>query len=478
MKLHQAASGVALAAVLTALNPAPAAAHGLVGRADLPIPDWLFTWGAIAVLLISFVLLAAAWRRPRLQDDAWRPLPPRLSYVLSGRAVELAGGAIGVALLGLVVYAGLFGADSTSANIAPTLVYVIFWLGLVPISVLAGDVFRLLNPWRAIGRAAGWLFARVWSRPAEAVEYPPRLGYWPAVIGLLAFGWLELVAPTGDRPVTVAIATLVYSTLTLAAMALFGVERWCDRGETFSVYFGLFARLSPWERRGPVLGLRRPLSGLAHWPADSGSVALLAAMIGIVSFDGLSAGRPFNEAVDAPLGWLREHLGLAPSAALQLVFGAGLLLTIVATAAFYRLGIAGTPTSASARSHGQLARDFTHTLVPIALAYVGAHYVSLLLFQGQALGYLASDPLGTGADVLGTADAAIDYELLGAEVLWYLQVAFVVIGHLIALVLAHDRALAIFGEARTAMRSQYPLLVVMVGYTTLALWLLAQAREA
>ena len=472
-----ALTGVAAAAGVMVLSPAPAAAHGLVGRADLPVPDWLFTWGAIAVLLVSFALLAVAWRRPRLQDVDWRPLPAGLSRVLASGAIEIAGGAIGVAGLVLVIYAGLFGADSTSANIAPTFVYVIFWLGLVPVSLLAGDVFRVLNPWRAIARAVGWVFARVRPRPTEPIDYPRRLGYWPAVVGLLAFGWLELVAPTGDRPMTVAIATLIYSTLTLAAMALFGTERWCERGETFSVYFGLLARLSPWERRSRALGLRPPLAGLPQWRAGAGAVALLAAMIGIVSFDGLSAGQPFNDAVAAPLAWLRDDVGIEPSPALQLVFGAGLLLMTLATAAFYRLGINATPTPESARSRGQLAREFVHTLVPIALAYVGAHYVSLLLFQGQALGYLASDPLGTGADFLGTAGAAIDYQLVGAEMLWYLQVGFVVAGHVVALVLAHDRALALFGDARAAMRSQYPLLVVMVGYTTLALWLLAQARE-
>ena len=470
-------AGAALGAGVTALAPARAEAHGLVGRADLPIPDWLFTWGAVAVLLVSFVLLAVAWRHPRLQDAAWRPLPAGVSRALTSGFVEVAGGAIGVSLLGLVIYAGLFGADSTSANIAPTFVYVVFWLGLVPVSLLCGDVFRVLNPWRAIGRGAGWLFARVSASPSAAMAYPAALGYWPAVLGLIAFGWLELVAPNGDRPTTVAVATLVYSTLTLAAMALYGTERWCERGETFSVYFGLLARLSPWQRRGRALGLRRPLSGLAQWPGGSGAVALLAAMIGIVSFDGLSAGQPFNDAIDAPLTSLRDGLGLSPSTALQLVFGAGLVLMILATAAFYRLGIAGTPRREAGRSHGRLAQDFVHTLVPIALAYVGAHYVSLLLFQGQALGYLASDPLGTGLDLLGTADAAIDYQLVGAEALWYLQVAFVVVGHVVALVLAHDRALVIFGDARAAMRSQYPLLVVMVGFTVLALWLLAQARE-
>ena len=469
----------AAAALLLAagLLPAPAQAHGLVGRADLPIPDWLFTWGAVAVLLVSFVVLAVAWRQPRLQDDTWRPLPAGLSRLLTSRGVEIAAGLIGVAALGLVVYAGLFGIDVPTANIAPTFVYVAFWLGLVPVSVFFGDVFRLLNPWRAIGRAASWLFTRASSGTAAPLRYPARLGYWPAVGGLLAFGWLELVSPTGDQPVTVAIATLIYSTLTFSAMALFGVEKWCEKGETFSVYFGLFARLSPWERRPQGLGLRRPLAGLARWPGGSGSVALLAAMIGIVSFDGLSAGQPFNDAIGGPLTWLRDDLGLEPSPALQAIFGAGLVLMTVAAGTFYRLGISGTPAGSGGRSHRQLAHAFVHSLVPIALAYVCAHYFSLLIFQGQALGYLASDPLGTGANLLGTADAGIDYALVGAEALWYLQVAFVVVGHVVALVLAHDRALALFGDARAALRSQYPLLVIMVGYTTLALWLLAQARE-
>jgi len=115
--------------------------------------------------------------------------------------------------------------------------------------------------------------------------------------------------------------------------------------------------------------------------------------------------------------------------------------------------------------------------VPIALAYVAAHYVSLLLLQGQAIAPLASDPLGQGRDILGTATWTVNYGLLGASTFWYLQVAFVVAGHLAALALAHDSALAVFPDVRSATRSQYWLLGVMVGFTTLALWLLTQARE-
>jgi hypothetical protein len=124
----------------------------------------------------------------------------------------------------------------------------------------------------------------------------------------------------------------------------------------------------------------------------------------------------------------------------------------------------------------QLARAFVHTLVPIALAYVAAHYLTLLLFQGQALSFLASDPLGDGSNLFGTADIQIDYTLIGANATWYWQVGFVVAGHVLALTLAHDRALALYQDAKLGVRSQYWMLAVMVGFTSLALWLLSQAN--
>lgn len=471
------ASTGAAAVVSLAAAPAPASAHGLVGRADLPIPDWLFSWGAATVLIVSFLALAAAWTRPKLQAPAWRPLPAGLDRVLSSRAVTVLCGAIGVALLAVTIWAGLFGTEATPENFAPTFVYVGFWLGLVPLSVLFGDVFRAFNPWCAMGRATGALARRLGGGTSEPLPYPTWLGYWPAAAGLLAFGWFELVSPRGDEPLVVAVLALIYTGVTLAAMAIYGVERWSERGEAFSVYFGLFARLSVFERRDGHLGVRPPLSGLPRWPVAPGAVALLATMIGVVTFDGLSAGQSFYEGMRGPLGWLRDSVGLSPRTALQAVFALTMFATVLLVAGFYWLGIRGARTVAREFSTSGLARSFAHTLVPIALAYVGAHYVSLLLLQGQALGALASDPLGRGWDLLGSADSEINYGLLGAETFWYLQVGFVVIGHVAALVLAHDRALAIFDDAKAAVRSQYWLLTVMVGFTTLALWLLAQARE-
>jgi hypothetical protein len=451
--------------------------HGISVRSDLPIPEWLFGWAAAMVLVVSFVALAVLWPEPRLQKPTWRPLPGGIGRVLASRPVEIVCGAIGVFLLGLTIYAGLEGTQSTTANFAPTFIYVIFWLGLVPLSVVFGDVFRAFNPWRAIGRAVAWV-ARTTSRgelPAP-LEYPAWLGRWPAAAGIFCFATMELVASNGDQPESLAIAVLIYSALTFIAMALYGVERWMDHGEAFSVYFNLFSRLSPVETRGGEVGLRKPLSGLPRLEALPGTVGLVAVMIGSVSFDGFSGKRPWNS-VSPDIGEFFQDRGLSPEHALELTFLLGLIGGVLFVAGFYWLGVLGARSVGGGFSARRLAHEFAHSLVPIALAYVAAHYFTLLLFQGQAIFYLASDPLGKGSDIFGTADTQIDYSLIGADATWYWQVGFVVTGHVAALILAHDRALALYDDAKLAVRSQYWMLAVMVGFTSLALWLLSSANS-
>jgi hypothetical protein len=451
-------------------------AHGLVARSDLPIPQWLFGWAAAMVLLVSFVVLAVLWPEPKLQREHWRPMPAALSRVLGSRPLEILWGAIGAALLVLVVYAGLRGTQSSTANFTPTFIYVIFWLGLVPLSVLFGDVFRAFNPWRSIGRAVGWTAARVARGGLPApLAYPERLGHWPAAIGIFLFAVMELVASNGDQPDTLAVATLLYSGLTFVAMALYGVETWIARGEAFSVYFNLFSRLSPVEMRDGVLGLRRPLSGLADLKPVAGTLPLLAVMIGSVSFDG-AAEAPIWTGIAPDIARFFQDVGLSPQRALELTFLLGLIAAILLVYGFYRLGVLGAKSVGGGFSADRLARAFVHTLVPIALVYVAAHYFTLLLFQSQALGYLISDPLGDGSNLFGTANSQIDYTLIGSNGTWYWQVGFIVTGHVAALTLAHDRALALYDSARLAVRSQYWMLAIMVGFTSLALWLLSQAN--
>jgi hypothetical protein len=451
-------------------------AGGLLGRADLPIPEWLFGWAAAMVLVVSFVALAILWPEPRLEGDRWRPLPGLLGRVPASRPVEVLCGAIGVALLGVVVYTGLDGTQSPAANFAPTFVFVIFWIGLVPVSVVFGDVFRAFNPWRAVGRAVGWTATRVVRQGLPApLAYPERLGHWPAAIGVFAFATLELVISGGDKPETVAIATLVYSALTFIAMALYGVEAWCERGEAYSVYFNLFSRISPFETRDGRLGVRPLLAGLAHLKAGAGTAALLAVMIGSVSFDGAGEA-PIWTGIAPDLSNFFGDLGLSPQPAFELAFLVGLTAAVLIVYGVYRLGVLGAKSVGGGFSAERLSRAFAHSLVPIAFAYVMAHYFTYLLFRGQAIFFLASDPLGDGSDLFGTATKQIDYGLIGSTATWYWQVAFVVAGHVAGLTLAHDRALALYADAKLAVRSQYWMLAVMVGFTSLALWLLSQAN--
>jgi hypothetical protein len=481
----RASTTAAALLVVTAALPAPALAHGLIQRANLPLPEWLFGWAAAVVLVVSFVALAVLWPQPRLEHAGWRPLPGRLGALLGSRVLEVAAGALGVALLALVVVAGFAGSQNALSNFAPTFVFITFWVGVAFASALFGDVFRALNPWRALGRAGGWLARSTSARRRHAATdsperahraYPERLGRWPAAAGLLVFTWIELVSGWGEQPRTLAALVVAYTVLTLAAQAVFGVERWTQRGEAFSVYFGLLSRISAFATRDRVVGVRSPLGGLPRLDVVPGTIALVMVMIGTVTFDGLGQGRVWSNVS----GWLDDGLGtaLAATTAHDVTETLGLLACVGLVAGFYALGCHWASRLAPGISADRVRRAFVHSLVPIALVYVAAHYLTFLLFEGQGIAYLVSDPLGRGWDLFGTASAAVDYGVISQNQAWYAQVACVVAGHVAALTLAHDRALVLYGEARTAARSQYAMLAIMVGFTTLALWLLAQAGTA
>jgi len=476
MHLKRAAAVCAAVLAGTFAIPEPAAAHGLVGRADLPIPAWLFGWAAAVVLIVSFAALATLWQTPKLEgDDRFRPAPEGLSFTLVNPATEFFAGLIGVLLLGVTIWSGLAGVQSPPANFAPTFIYVIFWVGLVALSLLLGDIFRAFNPWRAIARAAGWVASRVSGPMPAPFRYPERLGRWPAVLGLLGFAWMELAYRNGSDPSTLAIAALVYSAATLLGIACFGTEIWISRAEAFSVYFNLFSRLSPVTVREGRLGLRRALSAVTRLEAFPGTIVLLFVMIGTVMFDGASEGSPWVDiAPDIQDRFI--DIGFGPASSLELTFTLGMLLALGIVALIYAIGVFGIRTI-DRRPAIEIARSFSHTLVPIAAAYVLAHYFSLLAYNGQAIGYLASDPLGKGWDLFGTADKAIDYGVVSATAIWYVQVGVLVAGHVCGLILAHDRALALYGKARAATTSQYWMLAVMVAFTTFGLFLLSQANQ-
>ncbi len=452
--------------------PDAALAHGLVGREDLPIPKWLFGWAATVVLVASFVGLAVLWPKPRLErreERRWFGVPKILDPIC---------GAIGVAIFVLIVYAGYDGSQTATNNINEVFIFILFWVGVAVVSLIFGDVFKAFNPWRATARGVAWVASKASRKGLPApMAYPVWLGRWPAVAGILGFAWIELVYTGRQDPSHLATLALVYAALQFIGMSLYGVESWNRYGDGFGVYFGLFARISPlnWVR-GEVR--RRPiLSGLTTLDVVPGTVALLCTMIGTTSFDGFSTGPAWTSLAPKLTDALR-NLGLSQSSALEGALTIGLVSCVLVVSGLYWLGVSGMrrENRAGATSK-QLAARFVHSLVPIAIAYIVAHYFSLLAYDGQRIGYLVSDPLGLGHDYFGTATLTVNYAWISATGIWYVQVGALVCGHVAGLILAHDRALVTFKENRTATRSQYWMLAVMIAFTSLGLWLLSSANS-
>jgi hypothetical protein len=344
----------------------------------------------------------------------------------------------------------------------------------VVLSVLLGDVFQAFNPWRALALAGGRLLRTVTGRTiAEPVPYPDRLGRWPAVAALVAFVWLELsygvrglpdegLEIPGVAPSTVALAAVFYSLYTFLGMAVFGVETWLRRGEAFSVYFGMFASLAPVELRDGAL-VRRPwLSGSTRWAAGvPGSAALVLATIALTVFDDARDLLLSRYWIDV-WTWLTDA-GIDSLNARRLTntLFMGVVLAVVAGA--YAIAVP---------AKRRLA--FAHAFVPIALAYLVAHYFSFFVQQEQAqFTYLISDPLGRGWDLFGTAGHRIDFAVLGDTAIWCVQVGALVIGHAMALALAHDRALVVYRDPGEVARSQRAMLALAVAFTLLALALIS-----
>ncbi len=476
-----AAVAIALAATAAALFPSGASAHALIGKQDLPLPEWLFIYGSIVILVISFVGLLLGWRRPHLEDPSTRPLE-RASKVLLGAPAQALAGTIGVALLVLVAWTGLTGTVAPDRNFSLTFVFATFWIGFALLSVVAGNVFAAFNPWRAVGRVSSAAFSRLVGQSAPApLRYPERLGRWPAAGGLIAFLLLELVwgqsgFPAGGiTPREVAVASLVYSIYTWVAMSLYGVDRWLERGETFSVYFGMFASLAPLTVEEGRIVARRPLAGSTRWAGPAGSLAIVLVAIGGTTFDGAQEGL-LQDQIASLVGSLQDA-GLGTLAALRAANAVYLLLTLAAVAAIYWAAIWGMRSVERKLTTRELGRVFTHAFIPIALAYLLAHYFSYTFFLEQAqFTFLLSDPFGTGADVFGTASSGIDYTAISANTIWYVQFGAVVVGHATALALGHDRALKIWGNSRDAAWSQMWMLVLMMFFSMLALLLLSQAN--
>jgi len=455
-------------------------AHALVAKQDLPLPAWLFAWAASIVLVVSFFALSAAWRKPQFEEERWRPSAAWLTAVLRSWPIQVLCGGLAVFLLGVGIYAGIHGTEAPDRNYAITFFFVTVWIGFPFVSALVGNVFSIFNPWRAIARMAGGAYGLLARRRIRHLAYPEKLGRWPAAVGLLGFVWLEVVygssggVAVGLEPHAAGVAACVYTGYTLAMMALFGTEVWCARGEIFSVYFGMFSQLAPFGEQEGRIGRRRPLSAAAHWATSvPGSTAVVIASIASTGFDGAEDGAYKSGLEHVAKGI--EGIGVGPLATIRITDSIFMAATVLAVAGVYLLGVKGMRSVPGAPAFRELQRGFAHSLIPIALAYLVAHYFSLFVYQEQAqFTYLLSDPLGTSTtNLFGTAGYGIDFSALSPNAIWYVQVAALIVGHVLGLTLAHDRALVFWPDYRRASRSQYWMLAVMVAFTCFGLYLLS-----
>ena len=448
-------------------------AHGIGGVRDLPVPEAYFFWTAALVLVVSFILLGALWGRPLLARQAGgRALPPVFSAVLLSLPLRVLVQALSVALFGLTLATALFGTTTELLNFAPTFVYVIFWLGVPLLSVLFGNVWRVLSPWRAIADAAVWLLERGGREARPVFEWSGRWGRYPAAGALFAFVALELAHPRPAYPRTLAIAIALYTYWALAGMAVYGRDAWTRHGEGFAVAFGLLARIAPMAVRDGAVALRWPFTGLAGADRIPGTLVFVAVMLGSTSFDGFSRTTSWQNRLLDVQARLADSSQRVVDLATTLVNVAGLAAFVAAVVVTYLAAIWAA--RALVRAPRSLVPDFVLALVPIAAAYLVAHYFSLFVIQGQFIVNLASDPFGKGWDLLGTADFAPNLTIVSTNTVWYVQVAALVVGHVAGLAVAHDRAVSLFEDRRSALRSQYPMLALMVLYTVGGLWVLSR----
>ena len=437
-------AGIAGAAWLWLAIPAVVAAHQLNATYESRLPLAVYLAGAGATVALSFLFVLVRdvrADRPIARSDGRLPPAP----------LRIALRAIGVIGWAWIVAQGIAGGVS-NAEVTTLFLWVYGWVGVAILSAFVGPVWQFLDPFSTLFDIGAWILRKAGVTPWDMADYPDRLGRWPAVIGFAAVVWIELVlAPS---PAVLFVILVGYTALTLAMMAQFGRDTWRSHGEIFTVWFRLLGRLAPFalvDETGRVR--RRPFaSGLLEPGWQLSDVVMIGLGVGSILFDGLSQTQIWYD------------LFGFPQVATETLLLAGFLGIIVAAALAVTRVVGVSATGAG--------------LLPIAVGYLVAHYLTYLVIDGTRIIIAVSDPLQRGSDIFGTAFYQPSGAWLPPGLVWTIQLAAVVGGHMLGawgghVVASLDAPKGIVGRALTIR--QVPLAVVMVGLTTLTLWSLGQA---
>lgn len=435
---------------------APLPMHGIGGAKDLPLPLELTVAGAVAALVVSFAVLGLAWRSSRY-DGTERGRRVQVPAWLRAAARILAR-LLGLAVFGWALLAAVLG-ENLLINPFFGMFYVLLWVGVVGLSLVFGPFWKLVSPARTLNSIFAFLTR---SDPERGLlDYPARLGHWPAALGLFAFVWLELVYASSTELAPVRLWFATYVAVMLIGGAVFG-NRFLENADPFEVYSTLVGHLSPWGRAADGTPMvRSPLANLATVPPRPGLVAVVAVLFGSTAFDSFKESTVW-------VGFTQDHLAHA-----YLLDHVALIGFCVIVGVLFAAACMATPVDRVPRS--ELPRRFAHSIVPIIVGYIVAHYLTYFIVQGQQTLVQMSDPLSRGDNLLGTGDWAVWYGLnYQPTLLAAIKVAGVVLGHVVGVVAAHDRAISLLPR-RHQLTGQLPLLLVMVAFTVGGLYLLFAA---
>jgi hypothetical protein len=462
--------GLAAAAIALAA-PAPVFAHAFAQRYDLPLPLGFYLAGAGMAVALSFIgsfLLMRPGRMPTVHVDI--PVPPVVASVIRF-VIQV----VALALLALVIVTGLAGPESPTQNFATVFIWVIWWVGFTLFTALVVDLWSAGNPFRTV--IDGIIrVARVGQRGRSLVS---AMG-WLAVAGLLFIAWLELVSDWSEDPRAMVFVVMAYAAFLLAGSILVGVRSWFGVADPLTRLFSLLGQVAPVAGMAGGVRLRLPASGLIGLPVSVAGAVFIICLIAMVLFDGL-AETPFWAGT---LDWITRSQTLRPWLLdirddgvdiLKLIRSIGLLTMVaVSVSLYFGLTLAVWRSVRGAQPLGRIFTGFAASLLPIAVAYHLAHYASYLALAAQLMLPIVSDPMGLGWDLFGTINHRIDLGVVNAEGVWWIAAAALVTGHALSVFVAHAEAMQLFPDHRLAIRSQLPMMVFMVGLTSLSLWILAQ----